>query len=357
MNANVHHHLAAFAPPVDLLRRVRVEAPGRLHLGFLDPDGSLGRRFGSLGLVVDELSTEVELSAAPRDRFIANDTATQAEVERVSHFLDVLRERTGLDVPLQLRLIRVLPAHCGLGSGTQLALAVGRAFVQWHGLQVDTPTIAHWLGRGQRSGIGIAGFDLGGLVLDGGPGRDGPAPLLSRIDLPADWAVIVLQDPRTSGLSGAAERAAIAALTPLPQADAADICHQVLMRILPGAIDADFEAFALGVNRVQQVLGAHFSSQQGGAFSSTAVERAVTWMAESARSERELPAGAPGAAIGQSSWGPTGFAIVASRAQAEALVDAARAVGVVDPALAVRIVGARNRGATVSDHSAAPAPV
>ena len=29
---------------------VGVRAPGRLHLGFLDPSGSLGRRFGSIGI-------------------------------------------------------------------------------------------------------------------------------------------------------------------------------------------------------------------------------------------------------------------------------------------------------------------
>jgi len=33
--------------------QVTVAAPGRLHLGFLDPDGSLGRSFGSLGLTID----------------------------------------------------------------------------------------------------------------------------------------------------------------------------------------------------------------------------------------------------------------------------------------------------------------
>ena len=32
---------------------VSVNAPGRLHLGFLDPSGTLGRRFGSLGLMIE----------------------------------------------------------------------------------------------------------------------------------------------------------------------------------------------------------------------------------------------------------------------------------------------------------------
>jgi hypothetical protein len=48
------------------------------------------------------------------------------------------------------------------------------------------------LGRGARSGVGIAGFDHGGLLLDGGPRADGsPAALLARIALPPAW-----RDPR-----------------------------------------------------------------------------------------------------------------------------------------------------------------
>ena len=35
-----------------------VRAPGRLHLGFLDPSGTLGRRFGSLGLTIEGFETE-----------------------------------------------------------------------------------------------------------------------------------------------------------------------------------------------------------------------------------------------------------------------------------------------------------
>ena len=45
---------------------VRVEAPARLHLGFIDVSGSLGRRFGSLGLTLEELSTVLSLRRAER---------------------------------------------------------------------------------------------------------------------------------------------------------------------------------------------------------------------------------------------------------------------------------------------------
>ena len=265
----------ADAPPTVTLR-----APGRLHLGFLDPAGSLGRRFGSLGLVVNGFETEVELGASPSEYVSATGLAEHAEVERATVYLHLLQRHSGRREPLRLRLVRVLPAHAGFGSGTQLALAVGRAFAHWHRLDVSTLTLAQWLGRGVRSGIGIAGFDHGGLLVDGGPGADGaPASVLSRIPLPAAWRVLVVQDSAHQGLSGADERDAIATLAPLPQAQAADICHQVLMRVLPGAARAEFAPFAAGISRIQQVLGEHFAPAQGGsAFTSAAVGRLIEWI-------------------------------------------------------------------------------
>lgn len=337
-----------FPPAVDLDRRtvVTVRAPGRLHLGFLDPSASLGRRFGSLGLVIDGPATEVSIEPAGADAFVGASAAARAELERARAHVEQLRECTGRRDRLRLSLSQVLPAHAGLGSGTQLALAVGRAFARWQRLDTASTTLAGWLGRGLRSGIGIAGFDQGGLLLDGGPSRAGvPAALLSRLDFPPAWRILLVQDPRMRGLSGADEKRAIATLDALPRAAAADVCHQVLMRVLPGAADADFEPFAAGLNAVQHVLGEHFApAQDGRAFTSGAVERLLRGIAAAPI------AGVPGgAAIGQSSWGPTGFAILPSEAAARAALDAARALGLVDAALDIRIVAACNRGATVHD--------
>lgn len=326
---------------------VRLQAPGRLHLGFLDPSATLGRAFGSLGLVIEGFETVLELGAAAVDSVSADTPAAHAEIERATAHLARLRELSGCHQPLQLRLLQVLPPHAGFGSGTQLALAIGRAFAQWHGLQLDTATLAGWLGRGGRSGIGIAGFDQGGLLVDGGPGADGSAaPVLARLPLPEAWRIIVVQDTQRRGLSGRQEKQAIAQLAPLPQAAAADICHQVLMRVLPGVASAEFGAFASGVSHIQQVLGGHFApAQSGSAYTSAAVGQLVQWIAEATRPE--------GAAIGQSSWGPTGFAVLPSQAAAEAVVEAAHAAGLVTPGLVVRIVRGRNGGARVADSRSA----
>ena len=326
--------------PAVVARCVGVRAPGRLHLGFLDPSASLGRPFGSLGLVIDGFETAVELRAAEAQQVSASDAAAQAEAPRALEHLRSLQRATGADAPLHLHLAQVLPAHAGFGSGTQLALAVGRAFATLHGLALPTVELARLLGRGLRSGVGIAGFDRGGLLVDGGPGPDGgPAPLLSRIEPPAGWRVLLALDPGRAGLSGSDEKTAIARLPRFSRERAAEICHEVLMRVLAGAASNDFEAFAAGLSRVQRLVGQHFAPAQGGSvYASPAVERLCEWIAEHRA-----------AGVGQSSWGPTGFAVLPSQAEAESVERAARAAGVVDPALHLHIVAPRSGGAVITD--------
>jgi beta-RFAP synthase len=337
-------------------RTVWVEAPARLHLGFLDPAGSLGRPFGSLGLSVSAPVTRLSLVGGERVGGVTASAAVpESERERAERHLHELQRRSGRHEPLALHLDCTLAAHAGLGSGTQLALAVGRAFARWHGLDLPTAALAAWLGRGLRSGVGIAGFDQGGLLLDGGPLADGsPAPLLARLALPPAWRVLLVSDPQCQGLSGSAERSALAALAPLPQAAAAAICHETLMRVLPGAAGAGFAAAAQGISRIQQILGDHFAPAQGGdAFVSRPVGRLLRWIERQA--QRPAAGLAPadlGAGIGQSSWGPTGFALLPSAARSQQLLDAARAAGLVDAGLSLRIVEPLNRGARVIEHPA-----
>ncbi|EHR71877.1 beta-RFAP synthase [Burkholderiales bacterium JOSHI_001] len=337
------HNVLMSAPGVHSLSAqrcgIRVAAPGRLHLGFVDPAGTLGRRFGSLGLVIDGFETEVELHPAEVEGATAFDAACAAEMHRALQHLDALRRESGLHGALQLHIKRVLPAHAGLGSGTQLALAVGTAFARLHGLAWSTPDIARITGRGLRSGVGIAGFDQGGLLLDGGPGPQGqPAPLLARGHLPSAWRVLLVTDPRLRGLSGADERAALARLAPLPREAAAQISHELLMRVLPGAALNDFDNFAAGLGQVQHLLGEHFApAQAAGAYASPAVARVMQRL--QAQGHR---------AVGQSSWGPTAFAFVPDAQAAELALADLRASGDLDPALGLHTVRARERGAAVA---------
>lgn len=322
---------------------VTVNAPGRLHLGFLDPGASLGRRFGSLGLVIDGISTTLDARLSPddEDHYSAVPSA-QDELPRVKAHIDTLRNLTGHDAPVDIRLRRTLPSHAGLGSGTQLALTVGHAFARLHGLDLSAAQLAPALARGARSGVGIAGFERGGLIVDGGPRGPGVLPpVLSRFDFPSAWRVMLVFDDSRTGLSGPAERQALAALPPFPQALAAHACHLTLMQILPAVAEHEFAPFAQGVSALQDGIGRYFAASQGGIYTSADVGRVLDWIGA------RYCAG-----IGQSSWGPTGFAIMESQEEAEHALRSARDAQAIGPGLRVEIVRGLNAGATVTWASA-----
>jgi beta-ribofuranosylaminobenzene 5'-phosphate synthase len=320
---------------------VTVAAAGRLHLGFLDPSATLGRRFGSIGMMIDGLSTTVHLAFADLPR---SGTAPQAshESERAGRIVAQLQQATGRLDPLHVHVSEALPAHAGLGSGTQLALALGRGFVALHGLRMTTVEIAGMLTRGRRSGIGIAGFDHGGFLVDGGHrdkvrGGTSVPPLLARFDFPPQWRVVLVLDPTRNGLHGADERSGLARLPILGPQQAAHLSHLVLLQILPALAEGDFEPFAEALSELQRVVGDYFAPVQGGVFTSPAVGRLMRWIAE-----HQV------AAVGQSSWGPSAFAVLPSHEQAQRVLSSARAAGMIDEGLDVRIVSGRNQGAVVS---------
>ena len=271
---------------------VSVRAGARLHLGFLDLAGDLGRRFGSFGLAIDRFETRIDMRRAARF------TATGAEPARIERLARMLTERFASTGEVAVDVAAAIPAHAGLGSGTQLALALALAFRRLHGFAPDTGADAAALLRGARSGLGVALFDHGGFMLDAGrgPTTDLP-PIVSRLTFPPDWRVLLLIDADGDGVHGEDERAAFAALPPFPAQGAADICRRALMQVLPGVAEADFAAFAEGLSAIQRRLGDHFAPAQGGGrFTSPRVGEIAAVL------ER---AGARG--IGQSSWGPTGF--------------------------------------------------
>jgi beta-ribofuranosylaminobenzene 5'-phosphate synthase len=307
-------------------RAVRVSAGARLHLGFLDPGGDLGRRFGSLGLAIDGFETEIVMRRAPHMAVRGGEPA------RIEALLRRLAETHRLDAGVEVDVASAIPAHSGLGSGTQLALALGLAFRRLHGLPEDTAADAAALTRGARSGIGVGLFRHGGFMLDAGraPSTLLP-PIVSQLPFPEGWRAVLLIDEALEGAHGEAERAAFAALPPFPRAAAAEICHRALMQVLPGVAEADFAAFGAGISAIQRRLGDHFAPAQGGGrFTSPRVGEVAAALEQ---------AGALG--VGQSSWGPTGFVFAPDPETAADWAARAMARG----KLSVRICAARAGGA------------
>ena len=302
-------------------------APARLHLGFLDLNGGLGRRFGGIGLAIGGLRTRIAIEAAAHMR------VEGPERERAGRILDTMRPALDLRGAYHLTVEETVPAHAGLGSGTQLALAVAAGVRTLHGMPLDIRGDAVRLGRGARSGAGIGLFEHGGLVVDGGHGAAHTAPpVVSRIPFPARWRVLVVLDPHRQGVHGADESAAFAALPPFAGDQAARLCRLVLMKALPALAEADIASFGAAIKELQAVLGDYYAPAQGGhRFTSPAV---AAWLDLLDR------AGAHG--IGQSSWGPTGFAFAASPTRPNGSPD--RAPGSEEPGSGhPRLPGAQSR--------------
>lgn len=311
-------------------KAVFVEAPARLHFGVLDLRGDLGRRFGGIGAAVPAPSLLLEARRA------AELAAEGPDAARALEFARRFAAHHRIDARVHLCVHRVIPPHAGLGSGTQLALAVARAVAELYDLPADVTALARAVGRGRRSAIGTWTFAFGGFVLEGGrrSGDDRVAPLLARLPIPESWRAVVVVPRGKPGLAGDEEAAAFARLPPPAAREVERVAHLVLMQLLPALAAADLASFGAALAELQRLTGGWFAAAQGGAFAPGEtgdwVERLRTW-------------GAVG--VGQSSWGPTVYGIVDGPAPARAL--AGRVRGVLGPGGAIYEGGFSAGGARV----------
>jgi beta-ribofuranosylaminobenzene 5'-phosphate synthase len=316
--------------PTHASRSVTVTTTARLHFGFLDPSGRSTQPFGSFGLSLDRPCTRLTLS--PGDTC----DVRGPEAERAGRYIKAIAQSCGVDRSYRLHIEEAIPSHAGLGSGTQLALAVGSAFAAAEGLALSPLDIAGRLERGARSGIGIATFEAGGAVLDSGPYEGALPRLIARVSVPEDWCVLLIFDPEVKGLDGANEVAAFEALPAYPDDAAADLRFRILDRAMPALSAGDFAPFAAEIGHLQECMGAYFAPIQGGPQTSPRVGRLLDWL----RGE-----GVTG--LGQSSWGPTGFAFAPSEEAGNALLAAAEARA--DSAgLRFTLARGRNEGAEIT---------
>jgi beta-RFAP synthase len=312
-------------------RSVSVETTARLHMGFIDLNGGLGRRFGSIGLALDKPVTR--LTASLSDEF----SAFGPEAERALAVAKRVAARAGLHSGIRLDIQATIPSHAGLGSGTQLALAVGTAVSRLFQLEFSLDSIAEITGRGMRSGIGIGAFRQGGLLVDGGRNAaTAVPPVIARMDFPLGWRILLVFDSRDQGVHGQGEVNAFAALPEFAAERSAHIARLILMQALPAVAERDLTVFGRAISEIQRIIGDHFGPAQGGGrYASAEVADAMAWL-ESQGVQ----------CTGQSSWGPTGFAIVGSEEEAQRLQ---QELHTRNSQLQYEICQARNEGSIITD--------
>jgi beta-RFAP synthase len=285
---------------------VTVRTPGRLHFGLFCPGEPVrpGRRFGGAGLMVERPAIHVEIADAP---------AWSAEGPSADRALTFARQFVQTLPPEQLyasqhvRVVSCPREHIGLGTGTQLGLAVARALAVRYGLDLSAVELARGVGRGRRSALGIHGFQVGGFLVEAGHGdHGGIAPLVARADFPEAWRVVLVLPQSGQGLHGPPEMQAFRELSPAAQARTDILCRLVLLGMLPALAEADGRAFGEALYEFNRRSGEFYREVQGGPYAGAAVARQVEYL------RRQGIAGA-----GQSSWGPAVFAVVENADRAE----------------------------------------
>lgn len=318
------------------MNMINVVSPSRLHLTLIDLNAEIGRVDGGVGITLE--SPSLEISAAEADAVeVVGDSLLAGRIQKAAKA--VLPAGKGIRIHIK----RDLSDHVGLGSGTQAALSAAAAVNEIYGLGKSVRELAVAVGRGGTSGIGVAAFESGGFILDGGhkfrdkgafspsaASHTPPGPVLFRRDFP-DWH-IVLAIPNTKGVHDAEEVDIFKKVCPIPLKEVQEISHVILMQMLPAIIEEDLVSFGRAVNHFQTV---GFKKREV-ELQPQAVIDAMKYMQDN---------GASGAGV--SSFGPVVYGIVGSPGEGKKLQKEVQSL--LDESLGgkVLLTKAKNRGADI----------
>jgi beta-ribofuranosylaminobenzene 5'-phosphate synthase len=311
--------------------KIQIKTPARLHLGLIDMNGDLGRLFGGLGLGIDK--PNVVLEAQNSEEF----SAAGERVDLVRFLAEKFVNTFGKPADARIFVRQAIQDHVGLGSGTQLALAVGVALRTLLKVDASVPELATALGRAQRTGVGTAIFEYGGFVVDGGKNvvTQSFPPLIFRQPFPDEWRFIVAIPDSPKGLSNSEEKNAFQLVSPITAESVGRICRLTMMKLLPALAEHEIGAFGEALSQIQATVGEGFSEVQGGRFSSSACEDTIAFLKKQ---------GAYG--TGQSSWGPAVYGLF-SEAEAARIEPVVREFMDENVGGEIFIAGPNNTGASI----------
>ena len=333
-------------------------AGARLHLGFCNLSLSHERLYGALGVTL--AAPRVTVEATPAET-VSVTVAADAVADGPGVTADAVRADVReyasaaadlLDVPgATLTLRESLPRHAGLGSGTQLAATTVAAVAEAHGRDLAFRRHAPALGRGGRSGIGVAAFEAGGFVLDAGHPTarfttDRPAdgewtvpPVAARHPVPDDWRFLIVRPDVEPGRSGDVEDVAMRSAVERADPEVADrIAGIVTRRVLPAVATGRAEAFGAAVEEVGRLNGAWYADEQGGVYRPPVGDVVASLTASSAVF-----------GAGQSSWGPAVYGVTDADHAETATAAGERALAAAGIDGQVSVVCAANEGARIGE--------
>lgn len=274
-------------------KKLIIDAPARIHIGFLNLDKESSRQFGSLGLTISDFSFKISIEKSYKTMINSKSIEIKSKIESI---LKILKKKYDLS-NCTISVLSEIPAHKGLGSGTQLALSVSYLIMKLNAIKINTSQIACLLKRGLRSGVGIESFNQGGFNIDVGKLKNtqGIPINILNIKWPKNWKITLITDNNFIGVHGKNEVKAFKKLGNVSKIQTAHNCESLLMKIIPGLIEKNFDEFSNGVKNIQEEMSKTFYGKKN-KFASTSIEKIFRVL-----KKKNINS------FGQSSWGPTGF--------------------------------------------------
>ena len=239
---------------------IRVKTPCRLHFGLIDLNGQLGRINGGLGVALEQPGWEIKGWITEKN----NSKLSPSLISVINRFDEYFKTTTN---NIDFKVLKKIPQHVGLGSNTQFSLAVGIILAKIHNIETSAVEIAIAVKRGGTSGIGVAAFAKGGIILDGGhtfgSGKQTdsfkpssvsaapPPPVIFRQNPPSNWQFVLLTPKTEQGAYGKEEIDLFNDNCPIPAVEVEKLSRLILVKILPAIVEKDIQAFGEGLTEMQ----------------------------------------------------------------------------------------------------------
>jgi predicted sugar kinase len=321
-----------------------IKSPARLHFGLIEICPGEPSLFAGCGMTIDEPSTQMTLEFETTEANDRSDWQVECSVawkDRIERTLTL----AGYQLPnsscrFTLRLVQPPMPHAGLGSGTQLAccvatlVAVARSGDPFDGTAFEAESVdanrfwtdadatddsravdrlADATGRGARSYVGLASHLWGGFIVDHGiPSEQNHRRSVDRVSLPETWRVLLVRPASSSTVSGKVEtdyfrRCAI------PNPNRHRMLAMIVDDLVPAIKTQNLNHFGEALYDYGCLGGELFRAVQGGIYRDAVVAELV-----------DAIRGMGVDATGQTSWGPTVYAIVGDLDEARALEERLR---------------------------------
>ncbi len=278
--------------------QIKVETVSRIHFGVIDYIASTDRFKGSLGVALEWPNTVLTVN---KNRHLLVENGNQ---KKILGLVKKFSKRYQIEPKGIIKVEESIPEHSGLGSGTQLALAISKALATIYDIDADVRELSSIMGRGKRSLLGTACFETGGFIIDSCPEKlltdeiKQPPRAIFRREFPVNWGFIIVIPDKKKGLSGEAEKEAFRRVK-TSKKFSQEIYRLIQIKLLPSLVEEDIEGFGKALTELDTRTGMYFEKAQGGVYREKMAPEIIECM---------LQLGAYGA--GQSSWGPALYGLV-----------------------------------------------